>query len=291
MKRAAAMISSAVLACVLLAGCGGDEPDAVAVLDPTESPKLLLAVETEPEPEPEPDPEPAPQPVPAPPQPAAERPPGECGEGRYERMRSQRIAHAAVARHALQAFARPGGAPLARFAAVNVNGVRTTFGVLGRVLDRDCRLRWYRVQLPMKPNGVVGYVRAADVELSVTRARVLVELSKRRVTVFYDGEQVLQAPAAVGSSRTPTPTGNYYVNQRLRPHDPRGPFGPGAVGISAFTEVLTGWAQGGPIALHGTNRPDSIGHAVSNGCVRLRNDVLQEVFALARPGTPVVVRP
>src|SRR2546423_7621812 len=40
---------------------------------------------------------------------------------------------------------------------------------------------------------------------------------------------------------------------RLIPTDPSGPYGPGAIGISAFSNVLTGWAQGGPVAIHGTN--------------------------------------
>jgi lipoprotein-anchoring transpeptidase ErfK/SrfK len=48
-----------------------------------------------------------------------------------------------------------------------------------------------------------------------------------------------------------------------------GPYGPAALGISAFSNVLTGWAQGGPIAIHGTNAPWSIGRAVSNGCIRV----------------------
>jgi lipoprotein-anchoring transpeptidase ErfK/SrfK len=74
------------------------------------------------------------------------------------------------------------------------------------------------------------------------------------------------------------------------PTDPTGPFGPGAIGISAFSEVLTGWTQGGPIAIHGTNRPDLIGQAVSNGCIRVRNDVLRRLFAAAISGTPVLVR-
>jgi lipoprotein-anchoring transpeptidase ErfK/SrfK len=63
------------------------------------------------------------------------------------------------------------------------------------------------------------------------------------------------------------------------------------VGISAFSPVLTGWAQGGPIAIHGTNRPSSIGTAVSNGCIRLPNRVLKRVFRTAYAGTPVVIRP
>lgn len=110
------------------------------------------------------------------------------------------------------------------------------------------------------------------------------------MTLYDRGREILSARAAIGSSRTPTPTGRYYVNQRLVPDDASGPFGPGAIGISAFSDVLTGWTQGGPIAIHGTNRPDLIGQAVSNGCVRVRNDLLRRLFARTLAGTPVTVR-
>ena len=136
----------------------------------------------------------------------------------------------------------------------------------------------------------MGWVRAEDVEVLPVRTRIVVDLSDRRVTLYRSGRRVLTTQAAIGSSATPTPTGSYYVNQRLVPADPTGPFGPGAIGISAFSEVLTGWTQGGPIAIHGTNRPDLIGQAVSNGCIRVRNDVLRRLFAAAISGTPVLVR-
>jgi len=64
----------------------------------------------------------------------------------------------------------------------------------------------------------------------------------------------------------------------------------GAVGISAFSPVLTGWPQGGPIAIHGTNEPWSIGRAVSNGCIRMPNPVLRKLFAQTPSGTPVLIR-
>jgi lipoprotein-anchoring transpeptidase ErfK/SrfK len=122
------------------------------------------------------------------------------------------------------------------------------------------------------------------------RTRITVDLSQRRVRLYKKGKLVLSAIAAIGSSATPTPLGRYYVNQRLIPEDPSGPFGPGAVGISAFSTVLTGWTQGGPIAIHGTNEPWSIGRAVSNGCIRLPNTVLRRLFAEALAGTPVLIR-
>jgi lipoprotein-anchoring transpeptidase ErfK/SrfK len=143
--------------------------------------------------------------------------------------------------------------------------------------------------VPVRPNGTKGWVRAREVALARVRTRVVVDLSARRLTLYRGGHRVLTTPVAIGSPATPTPTGRYYVNQRLIPTDPNGPFGPGAVGIYAFSNVLTGWVQGGPIAIHGTDAPWSIGHAVSNGCIRLQNPILRRVFAAALAGTPVVI--
>jgi lipoprotein-anchoring transpeptidase ErfK/SrfK len=134
-------------------------------------------------------------------------------------------------------------------------------------------------------------VRAADLELHPVRVRIEVDVSRRLLTLFRGGRRVFSATVAVGSPATPTPIGRYYVNQRLVPEDPGGPFGPGAIGISAFSPVLTGWAQGGPVAIHGTNEPWSIGHAVSNGCIRLPNATLTRLFRVAVAGTPVVIHP
>jgi lipoprotein-anchoring transpeptidase ErfK/SrfK len=164
------------------------------------------------------------------------------------------------------------------------------FGVLGGRVDARCRVTWLHVALPIRPNGATGWVRAANVVRTPVHTRITVDLSQRRVRLYRDGRLVLTAPAAIGSNATPTPVGRYYVNQRLIPTDPNGPYGPGAVGISAFSPVLTGWAQGGPIAIHGTNEPWSIGRAVSNGCIRIPNALLRKLFPLAVEGTPVLIR-
>jgi lipoprotein-anchoring transpeptidase ErfK/SrfK len=174
-----------------------------------------------------------------------------------------------------------------RLSTSNVNGVAMVLGVLGTA---RCPERWYRVQVPAWPNGSTGWIRARDVSLKPVRTRVVVDLGLRRMTLYRDGRVLLRAPAAIGAPGTPTPIGAYYVNQRLLAPDPSGPFGPGAVGISAFSPVLRHWPQGGPIAIHGTNRPDLIGAAASHGCIRIRNDLLRRVYRLAVPGTPVVIR-
>jgi hypothetical protein len=213
-----------------------------------------------------------------------------CTAGTYRPLRTRVSTPAAVVVRPTMTAPSPGARATARFGVRNVNGVPTVLGVLGARLRHDCTPAWFRVQLPVKPNGATGWVRAGDVELGTVRARIVVDLSERRVTLFRRGRPVFTTRAAVGSPATPTPTGAFYVNQRLVPADAGGPFGPGAIGISAFSEVLTGWVQGGPIAIHGTNRPDLIGRAVSNGCIRVRNDALRRLWRHAIAGTPVVVR-
>ena len=180
---------------------------------------------------------------------------------------------------------------LARFGAQNPNDYPTVFAVRGWTLGRDCRARWYRVQLPIRPNGSTGWVQGRSLRLEQVATRIVVDLSERRLWLYRAGRLVLRAPVGIGSPATPTPTGSYYVDQRLVPEDASGPFGPAALGISAFSPTLTWWPQGGPIAIHGTDEPWSIGRAASNGCIRLRNATLRRVFAAAGAGTPVLVRP
>jgi lipoprotein-anchoring transpeptidase ErfK/SrfK len=201
-----------------------------------------------------------------------------------------KLAYAAVVRSQATAVTRPGGRVLARFGRLNQNGVPTVFAIRGARVDRRCRPSSYLVQIPRRPNGVTAWVTPGQVAVEQVHTRIVVDLSQKRVTLYRSGKRVLSATAAVGSSATPTPTGSFYVNQRLIPTDPNGPFGPGALGVSAFSNVLTGWTQGGPIAIHGTNEPWSIGKAVSNGCIRLPNPVLRKLFAQAFSGTPVLIR-
>ena len=213
-----------------------------------------------------------------------------CADGAFHRLGSAKLAFAAIVRSRAAISETPGGRAFARFTKLNVNRVPTIFSLRGAVVDGKCRPRFYLVQVPRRPNGVTGWVRASQVDVATVHTRIVVDLSEKRVTLYRDGKRVLRATAAIGAPATPTPTGRFYVNQRLIPDDPNGPFGPGAVGISAFSNVLTGWTQGGPIAIHGTNAPWSIGKAVSNGCVRVPNATLRRVFAQALNGTPVLIK-
>ncbi len=57
------------------------------------------------------------------------------------------------------------------------------------------------------------------------------------------------------------------------------------MGVRALT--LTG----GEFAIHGTNRPNSVGRFASYGCFRMYNEDIVDLFDRVRVGTPVVVEP
>jgi lipoprotein-anchoring transpeptidase ErfK/SrfK len=213
-----------------------------------------------------------------------------CARGSTHILHSPRLSYAAIALRPLTARRTLGAHPRQRFETRNVNGVPMVFGVVLARLDRSCRATDYKVQLPIRPNGSTGWIRAADVRLVRVRTRIAVDLSQRRITLFRDGRPVLVMSTAIGAPSTPTPTGRFYVNQRLLTGNPIGDYGPGAVGISGFSPVLVHWPQGGPIAIHGTNAPDMVGFAVSHGCLRVRNVDIRKLLRVAAEGTPVEIR-
>jgi hypothetical protein len=181
-----------------------------------------------------------------------------------------------------------GGATLARWDA---NGYRTVLGVVGARLGTGCRPLLFHVQLPGPPNGLTGWIPARAVRAFPVSDRIVVDLSARRLVAYRRGRALLRASVAVGAPQTPTPTGRYVVNERWLLDNPNGAFGIAALGISAHSDVLHDWLEDGPIALHGTNEPWSIGQAVSHGCIRLRNADMRRLLSLAPAGTPVLVQP
>lgn len=210
------------------------------------------------------------------------------------RIGSGTASYAAVGRRALAAYAAPNHhRTVARFGQRDVNGYPIVFAVLAERTGRSCRAVWYRVRLPTAPtiaNGSIGWVDARAVRLLRLESRVVVDLGRRRLLVYRSGRPVLDVPVAVGAPGTPTPTGSFFVDERFVLSSADGPFGPAALGISARSNVLTDWVQGGPIALHGTDEPQLIGTAASHGCVRLENRAMLRLFALAPAGTPVLIR-
>ncbi len=149
---------------------------------------------------------------------------------------------------------------------------------------------WLKVRVSSRPNMLVAWVRREEVTLRTVPNHVLVEVGARRVTVRHGDQVLLQETVAVGSDRTPTPLGNFFVDGTVKVPTDTGPYGAYQVSVAGFSEVLQSFGGGvGQIALHGTNRPELLGQPVSNGCVRMTNDAITRMAELAPLGTPVNV--
>jgi lipoprotein-anchoring transpeptidase ErfK/SrfK len=201
------------------------------------------------------------------------------------------ISRWAHVRRAVVARAAPGGdgRAVARLGRRTPEGVVTAVPVSARAIARDGRL-WLRVTLPVLPNGTTGWVpRSALGAFEISRHRLVVDLARRRLTLFARGRAIFRAPIGVGAARWPTPRGTFLVRSRLTGYtDPA--YGPVAFGLSARSPVLTDWPAGGFVGIHGTDRPDLVPGAISHGCVRLRNPEMLRLARLLPVGTPVEIR-
>jgi lipoprotein-anchoring transpeptidase ErfK/SrfK len=113
----------------------------------------------------------------------------------------------------------------------------------------------------------------------------------RTLVVLYDrGKRVMSMRAGVGARGSPTPSGRFYVREKVIPSNSGGIYGPVAFGLSAHSEDRTDWPGGGQVGVHGTNQPGLIPGRISNGCVRLRNRSIRRLARRLPVGTPVTIR-
>jgi lipoprotein-anchoring transpeptidase ErfK/SrfK len=148
-----------------------------------------------------------------------------------------------------------------------------------------------QVLLPGRPNGHTGWIKLRATRAARTSWHIVVDTTTRRVTIYYKGRSVRVFKAVVGKPATPTPRGEFFVEEviQLRAGDVGAPY---ALALSARSNVLQEFAGGpGQIALHGLRNVGGVlGSAVSHGCVRLANAAMRWLNVRIGPGTPVTIR-
>jgi lipoprotein-anchoring transpeptidase ErfK/SrfK len=105
---------------------------------------------------------------------------------------------------------------------------------------------------------------------------IIVKISVRQLILYRDGSAIRYFPVGVGKVVTPTPTGTYYIANKMP--NPGGPFGAMWMGLNLPH-----------YGIHGTNNPSSIGKVVSHGCIRMHNSDVLELSRLVSVGTPVKI--
>jgi hypothetical protein len=148
---------------------------------------------------------------------------------------------------------------------------------------------WIEVSLPQRPNGTTGWVPASALgSLHVVGGRLVVYRAQLRATLYNQaGDAIWSARVGMGQPSLPTPSGHFYVREKLRAIDGTA-YGPYAIGTSAYAAPqLSEWPGGGIVGIHGTNQPQLIPGDPSHGCVRLRNANITRLWHLIAIGTPI----
>jgi lipoprotein-anchoring transpeptidase ErfK/SrfK len=170
-----------------------------------------------------------------------------------------------------------------------ITGEQTTLPVLTRTIGAGGS-RWLQVMLPGRPAGLTGWISEKGTSELITPYRITVDLAARRVSVYRNGHRVRSFQAVVGKPSTPTPTGQFFVEEvvQMPSGEPGGPF---ALALSARSNVLQEF-EGGPgqIGIHGRdNLGGTLGQAESHGCVRVGTSSIDWLAAKIHPGTPVLI--
>jgi lipoprotein-anchoring transpeptidase ErfK/SrfK len=214
---------------------------------------------------------------------------GTAAAGPVRPAPTQELAGLLTAHEALAA-PRAGSLPLELVPAQGpLTAERTVLPVL-RHATSAAGVGWLQVRLPGRPNGHTGWIRQAGTVALTTSWHIVVDTSRRRVTVYDYGFAVRMFVAIVGKPSTPTPPGEFFVEEdiQLQPGDVGAPY---ALALSARSTVLQEFDGGpGQIALHGLlNVGGVLGSAVSHGCVRLDNTAMRWLVIRISPGIPVTI--
>jgi lipoprotein-anchoring transpeptidase ErfK/SrfK len=165
---------------------------------------------------------------------------------------------------------------------------RTEFGSRTSLPVIAARGEWLEVISTKLRNGVHGFVRRWQVQLTRIPLAIDVDLSGRLLRVWRRGTVVLRAAVGIGAVRTPTPIGHFGVTDKLTGLNPAA-YGCCILALSAHqTHLPPGWPGGDRIAIHGGG---GIGAAASNGCLHATEFVLRRLMRIVSLGTQVVIHP
>ena len=197
------------------------------------------------------------------------------------------VLHTAHAAHRAPATGSPQIALVP--ATTPITGEQTTLPVIGHSAG-PTGVRWLQVMLPGRPDGLTGWITQNGTRKLTTGWRILVDLAARRVRVYRHGFTVRTFGAVVGKPSTPTPTGQFFVEETVQ-MEPDQAGGPYALALSARSNVLQTF-EGGPgqIGIHGRNElGGTLGAAESHGCIRLATPSIDWLAARIGPGTPTTI--
>lgn len=158
-----------------------------------------------------------------------------------------------------------------------------------RVEEFDSTGHWAKVMLPIRPNGTTAWVQTAFFTEERHDYHIVIDVSEGLVNVYKGDELLVEQLAVTGRESRPTPVVRSYVDERISGESLGPAYGSWVLSIAAFSETLGTFGGGGmpKLALHGTNQPELMGQAVSSGCVRVPNHIIDFIAETVPVGATV----
>ncbi len=162
----------------------------------------------------------------------------------------------------------------------------------GDTLQKIARQHGTTVELIRRRNKIKdNFIRAGD-RLTLWVAPFEIHINKsKNILQLMSGVQVVKAyPVSTGKQDSQTPLGEFTIAHRY-PNPVW--FHHGDIVPAGTPENFLGTRWLGfdkpKFGIHGTVQPELIGQSVSGGCVRMRNEDVEELYDLVPIGTKVVI--
>ncbi|MEI6832273.1 MAG: TIGR00730 family Rossman fold protein [Candidatus Omnitrophota bacterium] len=153
-------------------------------------------------------------------------------------------------------------------------------------------------QLLKRLNNLHSDTLANEQTLKIVNLGYKIIISRMDKKLYFcddNGRLIREYPIGVGKKKTKTPLGIFEVTERLerkaywyKPHSSKKvPYGNknypfGKLGI--FVRI------GPSIGMHSTSWPESIGKEESDGCIRMKNEDVEEIYYFVPLGTKVIIK-
>ncbi|HMO51120.1 MAG TPA: L,D-transpeptidase family protein [Kiritimatiellia bacterium] len=163
----------------------------------------------------------------------------------------------------------------------------------GDSLEKIARKFGTTIELLRAGNNIRGHLIRVGDRLRIFTGKFSVAVSKsENDLVLFMNDQFFKRYRVGTGEYNKTPVGDFVINDRIaqptwwRPDGKSIPFGDpeNLLGTHWLSINVKGYG------LHGTWEPESIGHQLSAGCVRMLNEDIEQLFTLLPLGTPVSIR-
>ncbi len=161
----------------------------------------------------------------------------------------------------------------------------------GDVLVKIARQHGVEVGLIQRANNLRTSNIYPNQRLKIVGGKWTIEVvvSQFRLTVFHEGRWVKDWSVGTGNPQeSPTPIGDFTINSKLvNPPWKNIPFGDPR---NILGTRWMGFEEMPSYGIHGTTQPDTVGKALSAGCVRMRNEDVEVLYDLVPMGSKGTVR-